>query len=243
VSHAFMTMPSGILLVNKPTGVTSHDVVQLVRRKLSLQRIGHSGTLDPMAQGLLVVLVGAATSYQQQFQAHEKTYEAVMRLGTQTDTGDAMGTTVRTAPVPLMDRGRLQEVLATLQGPWWQTPPAYSAVKVRGRPAYWWTRRHQPVTLTKRLAHLFEITLLDCTPETITFRVHCSAGTYIRVLAEVIAEQLGTVGHLAHLMRLRVGQWTVDEAQPLAWIAQASPEDVTSHLRPVMSFVARPQPC
>ena len=230
-------MLSGILLVNKPSGVTSHDVVQLVRRKLGLQRIGHSGTLDPMAQGLLVVLVGSATRHQQQLQAHEKTYEAVLQFGTQTDTGDATGTVVRTAPVPLIERERLQAVLAGFEGPWWQTPPAYSAVKVRGRPAYWWTRRHQPVTLSKRLAHLFEMTLLDCTPETITFRVRCSAGTYIRVLAEVIAEQVGTVGHLAQLWRLRVGQWTLEEAQPLSWIAEATPEAVTRHLRPVTSCV------
>lgn len=236
-------IPSGILLVNKPSGVTSHDVVQLVRRKLSLQRIGHAGTLDPMAEGLLVVLVGSATSHQQQFQAHEKTYDAVMRLGTQTDTGDATGTAVRAAAIPSIDRAQVQDALAAFQGPWWQTPPAYSAVKVRGRPAYWWTRRHQPVTLSKRLAHLFEITLLDCTTETIAFRVRCSAGTYVRVLAEAIAEHLGTVGHLAHLRRLRVGQWAVEDAQPLSWITQARPEVVTSHLRPIASFGARHQPC
>jgi tRNA pseudouridine55 synthase len=166
-----------------------------------------------------------------------------MRLGTQTDTGDATGTVVRTAAVPSMDRRQIQDVLAAFQGPWWQTPPAYSAVKVRGRPAYWWTRRQQPVTLTKRLAHLFEVTLLESTTETIAFRVHCSAGTYVRVLAEAIAERLGTVGHLAHLMRLRVGQWTLEEAHPLSWVTQASPEVVTSHLRPIESLVARPQPC
>lgn len=226
-------MLDGMLLVNKPSGVTSHDAVQVVRRKLALRRIGHTGTLDPMAQGLLVLLIGPATKHQQDFQAHEKTYEALLQCGTQTDTGDALGAPIRTVPVPALDRGRVAEVLTSFQGRLTQTPPAYSAVKIRGRPAYWWARRHAPVTLTPRVVHLFEVSLVDCTSTTVTFRVHCSSGTYVRTLGETIAVRLGTVGHLARLERLRIGTWRLEDAKPLRWIAEASAEAVAREVRPL----------
>ena len=231
-------MLSGMLLVNKPPGVTSHDVVQVVRRKLGVRRVGHTGTLDPIAEGLLILLVGPSTRFQRAFQAHEKTYEAMLRLGTQTDTADAAGQPIRTAPVPPLDRGRIAEVLASLCGPLSQTPPAYSAVKVKGRPAYWWTRRQTPLTLAPRIVHLADVTLLDAGPETITFRVRCSAGTYVRTLAETIAERLGTVGHLGHLVRLRIGEWTLTDAVSLAWLHEASPPLVAAHLKPCESLQA-----
>ena len=231
-------MFNGMLLVNKPPGVTSHDVVQLVRRKLAVRRIGHTGTLDPIAEGLLILLVGPATRYQRMFQAHEKTYEAIVRLGTQTDTADAAGIPTRTAPVPMLDRERVTQVLASFCGPLSQVPPAYSAVKVKGRPAYWWARRHQAVTLAPRVVHLSEMVLVHCTDETITFRVRCSAGTYVRTLAETIAERLGTAGHLAHLVRLRIGTWTVDDAKPLSWLQDASPDLVAAQLKPCESSQA-----
>jgi tRNA pseudouridine55 synthase len=226
-------MVDGVLLVNKPPGVTSHDVVQVVRRKLGLRRIGHAGTLDPMAQGLLILLVGQATKHQRALQTHDKIYEAVLRLGTQTDTGDATGAPMRTASVPPLDQARVVEALASFKGPLSQRPPAYSAVKVRGRPAYWWARRHQPVILPNRTVHVSDIVLLGCTPETIAFRVHCSAGTYIRSLAESIAERLGTAGHLAHLVRVRVGGWRAEEAKSLSWVREASPDLVARAVLPV----------
>ena len=223
----------GMLLVDKPPGVTSHDVVDAVRRALGLRRVGHTGTLDPMARGLLILLVGNATSHQQGFQRHEKTYDAMIRLGTQTDTGDATGVAIRTAEVPPLDRQRVVDLLASLRGPCSQTPPAYSAVKVRGRPAYWWARRKTPVTLQARTVELFELTLRDCGQETIALRVRCSAGTYMRALAECIAERLGTVGHLSGLVRLRIGDWRLEDAKSLTWLAQASPEAVARALQPV----------
>ena len=232
-------MLDGLLLVHKPPGITSHDVVQLVRRKLGVKRIGHTGTLDPMAQGLLILLVGGATKHQQAFQGHDKTYDAVLRLGTQTDTGDALGVPVRTASVPPLKRSRLEAVLASFQGPLLQTPPAYSAVKVQGKPAYWWARRQQPVALSARTVHIARIALQEYDGETVAFRVHCSAGTYIRSLAESIAERLGTVGHLAGLVRLRVGEWSLEEAKPMAWFSGAGPDDIARELRPVSAAVLR----
>ncbi len=226
-------LPNGLLLVDKPSGVTSHDVVQLVRRKLSIRRVGHTGTLDPIAEGLLLLLVGAATRHQQAFQGHDKLYDALIRLGTQTDTADATGAVVRTLPVPPLQRSAIEMMLQSLQGPLVHVPPAYSAVKVKGRPAYWWTRRQQPVTLAQRTVHLTTLSLIEVREQTIRFQVHCSAGTYVRVLAERIAEQLGTVGHLAGLTRLRIGSWRLEQARPLAWFADASSETIRQALYPV----------
>jgi tRNA pseudouridine55 synthase len=232
-------MRDGLLLVDKPLGVTSHDVVLEVRKKLGVRQVGHTGTLDPIARGLLVLLVGGATKHQHALQGHEKTYEAVLRLGVQTDTADADGKAVRTAPVPPVDHQRLLEVLASFVGPLSQTPPAYSAVKVHGRPAYWWARRQQPVTLAARTVRLSEMTLVGHDAETVTFRVRCSAGTYVRTLAESIAERLGTLGHLTRLVRLEVGPWNLQDAKPLSWIVQSSAEAVARELRPVVTAPPR----
>lgn len=223
----------GLLLVEKPPGPTSHDVVEVVRRKLELRRVGHAGTLDPMAQGLLIVLVGDATRHQARLQGHEKSYEAVLQLGVQTDTGDAAGTVVRCQAVPPLDDRRLLEAVAAFQGPLSQRPPAYSAVKVRGRPSYWWARRRQPVVLAPRMVHIYEMALLERNASALTFRVRCSAGTYVRALGESIAERLGTVGHLTALIRRRIGEWSLEQAVPLAWVREADPEAIVHALRPV----------
>lgn len=225
----------GLLLVHKPPGMTSHDVVDVVRRRLGTRRIGHTGTLDPMAEGLLILLVGPATKQQQAFQGHDKVYEAAVRLGSRTDTGDAAGTVVHEAPVPALTREGVSELLRSFNGTQVQTPPAYSAVKVRGRPAYWWARRHAPVVLSPRTIHLSEMTLVELQPDTITFRVHCSAGTYVRTVAEAIAQRLGTDGHVVRLIRLRVGAWDVADARPLAWFRNAAVEEIVGSLTPCAS--------
>ena len=228
-------MLEGMLLINKPSGITSHDVVDVIRRKFGIRRVGHTGTLDPMAEGLLIVLVGPATTHQQAFQQHEKRYDATLKLGVQTDTGDRTGTAIKTAPIPDVEREHLARLLASFEGVCSQTPPAYSAVKVRGRPAYWWTRRQQPVTLVSRTIRLSECSLLASDETTVTFHVRCSAGTYIRTLGESIAERLGTVGHLTRLVRLGIGAWSLEQAKPLAWVRETQPEILADHLQSVGS--------
>ncbi|MBI4340808.1 MAG: tRNA pseudouridine(55) synthase TruB [Candidatus Omnitrophica bacterium] len=223
----------GLLLLHKPSGVTSHDAVQVLRRKLAIRRIGHTGTLDPLAEGLLILLIGKATSHQQRFQMHDKTYDATVHFGAQTDTGDAEGAVVRTAAVPPLDPAQVAGVLASLKGAMVQTPPAFSAVKVHGRPAYWWARRRQPVALAERTIQVFDLSLLACGDEAITIRVECSAGTYVRRLAEAIAERLGTVGHVTQLVRRRVGRWTLEEAVTLGWCQEAAPEQIARRVLPV----------
>ena len=226
-------MSEGLLLLDKPSGLTSHDVVDAVRRALGVRRVGHTGTLDPMAEGLLAILVGGATRFQQQLQGHDKHYEATIRFGEQTDTGDAMGRVVRQAPVPELSRPQLDEVLSSLIGSMEQVPPSYSAVKVSGRPAYWWARRGQPVTLAARRIHLFEMSLCEQTAQTATIRVHCSSGTYIRVLAETIAQRLGTVGHVSRLIRVGIGPWCLTQARAFSWLREADREEVARALAPL----------
>lgn len=234
------TAPEGILLVNKPAGVTSHDVVQVLRRRLGVRRIGHTGTLDPMAEGLLVLLVGQATRLQQAFQGHDKVYRATIALGTQTDTADAAGQPIRTAPVPPLAAPAVRELLAGFLGPVLQVPPAYSAVKVRGRPAYWWTRRQQPVTLAQRRVQLYTIELLDLDAARLAIRVGCSAGTYVRTLAEAIGERLGTVAHVAALTREGIGSFRLEDSRPLDWFRAAEAADIRACLLPTPAAGAAP---
>ena len=228
-----MAQPEGLLMIDKPTRMTSHDVVQVVRRTLRIRRVGHTGTLDPMARGLLIALVGRATTHQRALQGHDKTYEAVLQLGIQTDTADGEGKSVRQKPVPTLTAGRIRDVLASFEGALTQIPPAYSAVKIRGRPSYWWTRRNQVVDRPSRTVQVRHLELLDHDATTITFRTRCSAGTYVRTLAESIAEQLGTVGHLASLVRRKIGEWSLEDAYPLSWIQQVDASTLGAVLRPV----------
>lgn len=223
----------GLLIVNKRLGMTSHDVVQLTRRKLGIRQIGHGGTLDPMASGVLMLLIGGATKHQRAVQAHRKWYEAMIRLGTQTDTADAWGQVLRTASVPALTPDRVSAVLASCVGSLTQVPPAFSAVKVRGRPLYWWARRGRPVVAAPRTVEVFAIEFLELRDDRLTCRVECSAGTYIRALAETIAERLGTLGHVGGLIRLSVGPWTLAQALDLGWMATASSEALWACVQPI----------
>ena len=228
-----MLVRDGLLIINKPQGLTSHDVVEEVRRRLSMRRIGHAGTLDPMARGVLVLLVGHATKYQQLAQAHRKWYETVIQLGRRTDTGDAWGLVLGEAPVPPVLALQVRQVLSEFVGPLTQVPPTFSAVKVRGRPLYWWARRGMPQVAKPKQVEIFAIELLESQATSLRCRIECSAGTYIRSLAEAIAARLGTVGHVGELTRLAVGSWTLDQACELSWVQQASIDDVWRAVRPL----------
>ncbi len=224
--------PSGVLVVHKPAGPTSHDVVQILRRALQTRRVGHTGSLDPMAEGVLVVLVGQALAFQQALQSHRKRYEATIRFGLQTDTGDAWGAPLQTAEVPPLDDDRVRGALRSLIGAREQTPPAFSAVKHRGRPLYWWARRGIRVDAPARRIEITEAELVERAPDAIRCTIACSSGTYIRGLAETIAQQLGTCGHLSRLVRLSVGSWRLEQAWPLEQL-RAQPADALRALQPL----------
>ncbi len=212
-------MADGILLVDKPGGITSAGVVRDVKRAHRPKSIGHLGTLDPMATGLLPLCIGDGTKIAQFLGAEEKAYTGTIRLGIATDTLDVEGQVVAEAPVPVGFASRLDEVAADLRGPGEQLPPMYSAVKIGGRKLYEHARAGETVERKPRPVVIHELALEPGEePDTIRFAVRCSKGTYVRVLAEDIARALGTVGTLASLRRTRFGDFDVAEAAPLAEI-------------------------
>lgn len=232
--------PRGVLVVNKHAGPTSHDVVAVARRTLGIRQVGHTGTLDPMAHGVLVLLVGGATAYQRALQGHRKVYDVTVRLGLETDTGDAWGRLTRQASVPELTPEQVAGALASCIGSLVQTPPVFSAVKVQGRPLYWWARRGQPRAAKPRTVQIVSMELIEWRAGEFRVRLACSAGTYVRTLAQTIAERLGTVGHVSHLTRLAVGPWTLEQAVDLCWLATASRADLLTKLQPVEAFLDAP---
>jgi tRNA pseudouridine55 synthase len=204
-----------------PDGPTSHDVVDTVRRAVGTDRVGHLGTLDPFAAGLLVIVVGRATRLAPFAAAWAKAYEGVIRLGATTATDDATGATVATSEAwHALDRARVEEALAAFRGAYDQRPPAYSAVKVAGERAYRRARRGEGVVLRPRRVDVTELELESFTPPDVGFRATVSGGTYLRSLARDVGEALGCGAHLATLRRTRVGAFRLADA--------VAPDEVTA---------------
>lgn len=207
--------PCGILLIDKPAAWTSHDVVAKARRICRQRRIGHTGTLDPMATGLLLLCLGRATRLVEFMAGHEKRYEGVIQLGATTTTDDAEGEVLARAAVAPASPARLRELEAQFSGPILQRPPAYSAVKVAGKRAYAVARAGGEVTLAPRPVTVHRLRLRPLDGERLAVTLHCAAGTYVRSLARDIGEALGCGAHLAALRRTAVGPFDVAEAVSL----------------------------
>ena len=205
--------PEGLLLVDKPSGMTSHDAVDVVRRSLGTRKVGHAGTLDPMATGLLLLGVGRATRLLRYLGELPKTYAATGRLGEETDTLDADGLIVRTAPVAV-SVAEVQRACASLVGESMQTPPAYSAVKVGGRKLYEAARGGEALEAPARPIRVdaFDVTAFD--GRDLEARITCSGGTYVRVLVADVGRSLGCGAHLVGLRRTAIGSLRVEEARP-----------------------------
>jgi len=203
----------GLLLVDKPSGVTSHDFVDVVRRSLRTRKVGHAGTLDPMATGLLIVGVGRATRLLRYLGDLPKSYAATGRLGEETDTLDADGRIVRSAPVDV-SRAQIERACAALVGDSLQTPPAYSAVKVGGRKLYEAARKGDALEAPARPIHVdtFEVSAFD--GRDVEVRITCSGGTYVRVLVADVGRALGCGAHLVRLRRTAIGRFRVEDARP-----------------------------
>jgi tRNA pseudouridine55 synthase len=216
-----VTAPEGLLLVDKPAGVTSHDVVDLVRSTLEIRKVGHAGTLDPMATGLLLVGVGRATRLLRFLSDLPKTYEGTMRLGVETTTLDAEGDVVRTSPVAVT-HDLLAAAMRALEGETLQRPPAFSAVKVGGRKLYEAARQGEALEAEPRRIHVDAFELRSFEPPDVRFTVTCSSGTYVRVLAADVGRAVGSGAHLTALRRTAIGPFDVREANP--------PDHVTSPL-------------
>lgn len=204
----------GIVIVDKPQGWTSQDVTARLRRVFGTRRIGHGGTLDPMATGVLPVFVGRATRAVEFFEHAEKTYETVLRLGITTDTEDMTGTVLTEENVSFTEE-QLQETLAAFRGEILQVPPMYSALKVNGQKLCDLARKGKTVERQPRPITIHELTLVERGENTLRLRVRCSKGTYIRTLCKDIGEKLGCGGCMESLRRVAAGEYTVDEAVPL----------------------------
>ncbi|MBN9503856.1 MAG: tRNA pseudouridine(55) synthase TruB [Armatimonadetes bacterium 55-13] len=205
----------GIILINKEKGCTSHDVVNAVRRKFSTRRVGHAGTLDPLATGLLVVAVGPATRFLQYLPLEPKEYVAQIKFGKATSTFDEEGEVTSEGPVPDDLSGAIQEVMPQFLGLISQLPPMYSAVKIDGKPLYHYARQGKTLEREPRRVHIEQFEITQMSQDSVEARILCSGGTYIRSLAHDLGEAIGAGAHLTGLHRSRVGRFTDGQATAL----------------------------
>lgn len=205
----------GIIIINKPKNCTSHDVVFQAKRILR-EKVGHTGTLDPMATGVLPLLIGKGTLCSKYLINHDKIYEAQLTLGKRTDTADGEGDVIEEKEISkdIYQKGKIEKVLYSFLGEQEQIPPMYSAIKVKGKKLYEYARKGQTIEIQPRKIEIYEIKLLQINQEKnqIAFQVHCSKGTYIRSLCEDIAKKLGTLGYMSALNRIQVGNFSLEQA-------------------------------
>lgn len=213
----------GILIIDKPAGYTSHDIVAIVKRAYRLKKVGHTGTLDPLATGVLPLCINGATKCAGEIINSDKGYEVVLKWGVATDTFDADGKVVQTRPVPKDIGSRLLEILPEFSGTVHQTPPPYSAVKVNGKPLYWWTRNGTPKSVPPREITVFQLDILSSAADAATLRVRCSKGTFIRSLVHDLGERIGCGAHVTALRRIQSGDFRIEDAVTLDDIQKAAP--------------------
>ena len=211
---------SGVLVVDKPVGMTSHDVVQVIRKGSNIRRAGHTGTLDPRASGVLVVLIGPAVRLSEYVAASDKRYQAVIQLGTTTDTYDADGKTTSSSDIQVSEE-LFNEELQKFVGEIEQVPPPYSAIKVQGRKAYEMARAGEEVELMPRIIHVHSLEVLEWAPPEVVIDISCSSGTYVRSLAHDLGGKLGCGATLTGLRRTKNGRFTLRDAVPLRKLNEA----------------------
>ena len=205
----------GIVVVNKPMGITSHDVVAFVRRKFKMRRVGHAGTLDPMATGVLVILLGKSTQLFDKFVAFDKTYRATLRLGIKTTTADIEGQVLLERPYATIDEDKIRQVFVRFTGEIEQKPPMVSAVKHKGERLYKIARQGKEVERTARKVRIDELRILQCRLPDVEFLMSCSKGTYVRQLAEDVGEVLGCGACISQIERTQVGPFEIKNAVTL----------------------------
>lgn len=216
----------GVLLVDKPSGCTSHDIVDKLRRKLQIRRIGHAGTLDPMATGLLIILVGKATKVSQYLMNLGKSYEARILLGKVTDSHDADGEVLEECLVQNFTREEIEKVTSAFIGDQFQIPPMFSAKKIKGVPLYKMARKGKEVEREPRFIHVSELKLLDVSIPEIEFYLSCSKGTYVRAIAHDIGKKLGCGAHLIRLRRTAIDKFKIEDATTLEKIESMNIFDI-----------------
>ncbi len=227
----------GVLLVDKPTDHTSHDVVARLRGKLKMKRIGHAGTLDPMATGLLIMLIGKSTRVSQYLMSLDKEYTGTISLGKVTTTQDAEGEMLETRPVPPLTEADVQATMKTFVGDQYQMPPMYSAIKIDGVPLYKKARQGEEVEREPRFIRVASFELLRFATPEIDFVLRCSKGTYVRTIAHDYGQKVGCGAHLSKLRRTGSGKFTISQCLTLDEIMAMSLPDIEKRLLPVHEAV------
>ncbi|MCD8483054.1 MAG: tRNA pseudouridine(55) synthase TruB [Verrucomicrobia bacterium] len=227
----------GVLLIDKPSGLTSHDVVDRVRRKLAMKRVGHAGTLDPNATGLMIILVGKATKLSQYLMNLDKVYEGEIQLGITTDSQDSDGKVVAEAPVPDLSRQDVLDAMNGFIGDQYQTPPMFSAKKVDGVPLYKLARKGKEVEREARFIRVSSFSLDSFDLPYLQFTVACSKGTYVRTLAHDLGQKLGCGGMLTELRRTEIDRFQIEDSLELADFEEMDIADIKRHLIPAYQAV------
>jgi tRNA pseudouridine55 synthase len=228
----------GALLVDKPAGPTSHDIVEIVRSQFGIAKVGHAGTLDPAATGLLILLLGRGTKLSEKLMADDKVYAGWMRLGETTDSYDADGKVTATAPVPPLDVEQLNAAAETYLGDQMQTPPMVSAVKKDGVPLYKLARKGIEVPREPRLVHIYKFRFTAYEEPHAAFRVACTKGTYVRSLAHDLGQKLGCGAHLATLRRVVSGRFDVADAVEFEQLLKLSRAELEQRVIPILRLAA-----
>lgn len=227
----------GVLLVDKPIGPTSHDLVNRIRRHFAIPKVGHGGTLDPMASGLMILLLGRATKISERFLGSDKTYVGSMTLGQETDSLDATGEVLAEASYAHVNAADLQREMAARKGDRLQTPPMVSAVKVNGVPLYKHARKGKTVERKPRLIHVYRFVMHQYQAPVADFELQCTKGTYVRVLCADIGTALGCGAHLSRLRRTRSGDLQIENALPFHAVMDLSRAELTRQILPIRQFV------
>ncbi|MFO1476793.1 MAG: tRNA pseudouridine(55) synthase TruB [Verrucomicrobiota bacterium] len=228
----------GAVLIDKPAGPTSHDVVDAIRRRFNIQKAGHCGTLDPNATGLLIIVLGRGTKLSEKLMSSDKVYEGDIKLGEATDSYDADGELVSSLPVPPLTLDELNAAAAEFVGDLMQTPPMVSAVKVKGVPLYKMARKGIEVPREPRLVHVYSFKLSDYQEPVARFRIACTKGTYVRSLAHDLGQKLGCGAHLSALRRVTSGRFDVADAMPLDALLKLSPAELEKRVIPFLKLAA-----
>ena len=225
--------PSGVLVIDKAPDMTSHDVVAIARRALNTKKIGHCGTLDPMATGLLMLVIGRATKIQDLLMSEDKEYEGTMTLGATTSTQDRQGEVQETREVPAFTAEQIDAAFARYTGDFEQIPPMVSAIKKDGVPLYKLARKGETVEREPRLIHVYRFVIDRFSLPEIDFTVSCTKGTYVRTLAADLGEMVGCGAHLTALRRTASGQFSLEEAKPLNELLELSEVELQKHILPM----------
>lgn len=233
ISHT----PEGLLLIDKPTGPTSHDIVNSVRRQLQMKRVGHAGTLDPMATGLLIMLVGKATKVSQYLMSLDKTYQGTLLLGQTTDSHDRDGEITATRDVPELTEEEVLALMKEFVGDQYQMPPMFSAKKIHGVPLYKLARKGKVVEREPRFIRVSSFELLEFDSPQISFIIRSSKGTYVRTIAHDLGEKIGCGAHLSNLRRTAIDHFKVEDAVTLDAFTALSPAEIQQRLIPVYQAV------